>query len=66
MTAYFMDDQTGIINEIIYLKRQGNHDAAMALAMQLNATASQRGYENDNYWLDFCKTMVEATKLSKA
>ena len=59
MTDYFMDDQTVVITEIIESRKKGDNDKAMALAMQLNATAKSRGYKGDNYWLDFCKSMVE-------
>ena len=59
--VYPMDDQFGLIASIIDAHKDGDNDKAMAMVCELNATAEARGF-GDNYWLEFCESMVRAHK----
>ena len=62
MTNYAMDDQATTISLIIDASKAGELATAQQLVRQLNATAEERGFGKD-YWLQFCKAMVEASQI---
>ena len=63
MTFYPMDDQFGLITRIVDASKAGDLATTQQLVRQLNATAEERGF-GKNYWLQFCESMVEASRIA--